>query len=295
VPVQVRLRAPPNIYIPASAGFFYIYFWYNSLIMPSIYTHQDFADRLLSILPEEIGRMVQRHPDCYHLGSLGPDPLYFYGPLKGNPLYSLGDRIHNQPIYEMLHTKKNISQDERCYLFGYITHYVLDRNCHEYIYHIDPESKIHHILEAELDKRIALQDMRYESISYVKRMRTDTSDYAFVSSILEVNCKKYRSAVKSMKRLIGLLMSMNPVLRFFTRICLSMTPRFHKYKEIMFTKEKNSALDKDMEELFYRFEQSMNEAKSDILEFDSYLDGKIEDIHFGKDYTFEGNRRRKES
>lgn len=258
--------------------------------MPSSYTHQHFAKKSIQSFPQEIQNIVLKYEKHFFLGALGPDPLYFYGPLKGNPLYSLGDEIHNDGIYQTLMNNRNIDDEELSYLFGYISHYILDKNCHEYIYKIDKDNKLHHIIEAEIDKRLALEDMKSEEVSFVSRMNIEGAHFPFIQKILRIDEKKYLSSVKSMKRLTNFLMSTNPLKRFFTRVILSSSPRFRKYKQIMYSTSIRHDLDDIVNELFRRIHDSYDEYLKDVISYYEYIKGRREDIDFGYDMSFEGDK-----
>ncbi len=258
--------------------------------MPSSYTHQSFAKRSISLFPKEIQDIILKYPKDFYFGSLGPDPLYFYGPLKGNPLYSLADDIHNHGIRKMLSDISSFDERKMCFLFGYISHYVLDKNCHEYIYQIDRDGKMHHIIEAELDKRIALSEKKEKKISFTSLMDTKGCDFSYMDEILGVDGKVYVLSVKSMRRLIGLLMTPHRIIRFFTRCCLSLTPRFKKYKETMFTETKRKELDEVMDILHEKMKMSIKEYVDDVISFHRYVKNEEKNIDFGDDMSFEGNR-----
>ena len=270
--------------------FIILSFYYNSIIMPSSYTHQFFARTAITLFPREVQDIINEYPYTFYLGALGPDPLYFYGPLKGNPFYSLGDEIHDKGIRKTLLGIQNPGNEEISYLIGYISHYVLDKNCHEYIYAVDKDNRLHHIIEAELDKRLALVEGKGRKISFTSLMKTDECDFSFIKEILQVDSQIYISGVKSMKRLTSLLMTTNPVLRFFTRLCLSLTPRFKKYKDIMFDERTRPELDDIIQELQDRMKKSYTEYVEDVSGFFAYIQGKRKDISFGEDMSFEGKK-----
>ena len=258
--------------------------------MPSSYTHQFFARTAIPLFSKEVQDIIKEYPYTFYLGALGPDPLYFYGPLKGNPLYSLGDDIHDLGIRKTLLPIHKPGPEELSFLFGYISHYVLDKNCHEYIYAVDKDNRLHHIIEAELDKRLALKEKNKKKISFTSLMKTDECDFSFIKDILQVDSKKYISGVKSMRKLTSLLMTTNPVLRFFVRLCLSLTPRFKKYKDIMFDEKTKTELDDIIQELQDRMEKSYYEYVEDVSVFLEYIQRKRKDISFGADMSFEGKK-----
>ncbi len=256
--------------------------------MPSSYTHQSFAENLLSSLPEEIRDIISSYKNAYLLGSLGPDPLFFYKPLSHSPYYALGDEIHSQGIKKTLSGCSIDEKEKIAFLLGYITHYVLDKNCHEYIYRIDKDNQIHHILEAELDKRTALKEKM--KISFTKRMKRKGCSFSYIPSILQIEGKEYSKAVSSMRRLTGFLNSRLFLKRMMTRFLLSFSRKFRKYKEGMFSLKVNHGIDEEIHVLEEIVSSSYEECKENMIEFYQYVSGKKEDISFGDRMSFEGER-----
>ncbi len=256
--------------------------------MPSSYTHQSFAENLLPSLPEEIREIIASNKNAYLLGSLGPDPLFFYKPLSHSPYSALGDEIHSKGIKETLKGSLMEDKEKISFLFGYITHYILDKNCHEYIYQVDKDNQMHHVMEAELDKRTALREST--KISFTGRMKKKGCSFSYIPSILSIAAKEYSLAVSSMRRLTGFLNTRLPIKRLLTRFLLSFSKKFRKYKESMFSLKLNHEIDEEIKELEEIVLSSYEECKKDIIEFYQYAVGQKEDISFGDDMSFEGER-----
>ncbi len=256
--------------------------------MPSSYTHQSFAENLLLSLPNEIKEFISSNKEAYLLGSLGPDPLFFYKPLSHSPYYSLGDEIHSKGIKDTLKGCKLTEKEKVSFLLGYITHYVLDKNCHEYIYRVDKENRIHHILEAELDKRTALKEKM--KTSFTRRMKKKGCSFSYIPSILQIEGKEYSKAISSMRRLTGFLNTRFPIKRMLTRFLLSFSKKFKKYKECMFSMKINHEIDKEIQKLEEIVSSSYEECRKDCIEFYQYVLGQKEEISFGDVLSFEGER-----
>lgn len=114
--------------------------------MPGPLTHILFANSLQSSLAY-IFPFLASYQEEYKLGSLGPDPFYFFGSLH---LYhqdksiskKLGSSLHLyhplktfSPLLKIIHgsfQEKNIFFS---YLLGFLTHYVLDVCMHPYVFY----------------------------------------------------------------------------------------------------------------------------------------------------------------
>ena len=62
--------------------------------MPNYYAHLKFGDKVLEELPRELAGRIGREEAAFHLGCLGPDPLFFYHPIRPNGVRREGVRMH---------------------------------------------------------------------------------------------------------------------------------------------------------------------------------------------------------
>lgn len=133
--------------------------------MPSLYAHYTFGQKVRKLLPEEIQLCIQRYEDQFDLGLQGPDHLFFYRPLKGNPVNQMGHRIHKKPAFfyfrKMIPVvrKKGLYSPECAYLLGFLCHFMLDSAVHPYVNAKIKETGIKHVdLEGEFEKYLMYQD-----------------------------------------------------------------------------------------------------------------------------------------
>lgn len=62
--------------------------------MPNYYAHLQFGVRVLRSLPEPLARLLKGERTAFDIGCYGPDPLFFYRPVKDNPVRRLGLGMH---------------------------------------------------------------------------------------------------------------------------------------------------------------------------------------------------------
>ena len=63
--------------------------------MPASYTHQQFGNQVLNKLENTtIKKIINDNLNLYNIGLQGPDILFFYQPLKKNPVNTLGNQLH---------------------------------------------------------------------------------------------------------------------------------------------------------------------------------------------------------
>ena len=50
--------------------------------MPNYYAHLTFGQRVLADLPAGLSELIEQEREAFDLGCLGPDPLFFYQPIR---------------------------------------------------------------------------------------------------------------------------------------------------------------------------------------------------------------------
>ena len=119
---------------------------------------------VFAALPEEYRRRVAKEKDLFNIGLQGPDILFYYHPLKSNPVSALGHSMHEesgrtffeQALEAMDRAQTEHSEDAGSgiiYLYGVLCHFALDSTCHDYINAYEKEHGISHCdIEGELDR-----------------------------------------------------------------------------------------------------------------------------------------------
>lgn len=111
--------------------------------MPSLLTHQFFATRFIEAFKHEFPFLLD-HYSVVTLGAQGPDPLFFYGHApfskrsNTEKINHLGNFLHAEPKYLldlMSLVNHDLTKVELSYLLGALTHYVLDRTVHPYVFY----------------------------------------------------------------------------------------------------------------------------------------------------------------
>ncbi len=106
--------------------------------MPAYATHHIFASIVQRVTGDAAAHTIDLYPSGYRWGALGPDPLYYYHAPFRSQVSKLAKRIHNEPsapIFEAL-CEAAVNQHNTsalAYVFGFCTHYALDRVSHTFI------------------------------------------------------------------------------------------------------------------------------------------------------------------
>lgn len=158
--------------------------------MPANYAHLRFGQEMMPKLPPDVLRAVQKYPKLYKLGAHGPDFLFCYRPGLIPWDKSLGHRYHYgdtraffSGIVRRLRLKPR--EEATAYLYGLLTHYALDSQCHPYIKQADAEGIAGHIqIETEFDRLLLEKDgllspKPHFSLEHLKLNRQERSLLAF--------------------------------------------------------------------------------------------------------------------
>jgi hypothetical protein len=135
--------------------------------MPTTYTHYKFGKDVIEALPRSLKESIVKNRQLFDIGVHGPDILfYIFSPFKGN-VRSTGTGLHKQPSREFFEHSKEIIKNShdpvaaRAYMYGFITHFVLDSECHKYVEKMIQASGVgHNEIETEFDAYILRQEKR---------------------------------------------------------------------------------------------------------------------------------------
>ena len=125
--------------------------------MPNYYAHLQFGERVLRALPGPLARTLEGERTAFDIGCYGPDPLFFYQPMKDNPVRQLGLGMHKEPVRPVAERLLRAVEEGRPqaggYAAGFLCHFALDAACHGYIEEraaVGPAT--HSGMEAEFDR-----------------------------------------------------------------------------------------------------------------------------------------------
>ena len=125
--------------------------------MPNYFAHLQFGVQVLAALPESLRMRIEGERDAYTLGQYGPDPLYFYRPVRGGKVRAVGRAAHRKPARPLMERCRQAIKEGKPFAVGYtaglLCHFALDSRCHAYIGTLEESGKIIHTsIEAEFDR-----------------------------------------------------------------------------------------------------------------------------------------------
>ena len=131
--------------------------------MPSNYAHYLFGEQLLPNLPCELQKIIASDPQLYRIGQHGPDIIFYYRTFWPKSAAQIGFQMHKQSgraFFEHARDVIQCTQDHRLisYTLGFLCHFLLDCNCHTYVYQALNHSRISHVeMETEFDRMLMLK------------------------------------------------------------------------------------------------------------------------------------------
>ena len=178
--------------------------------MPTTYTHDTFGKLIYQKLPTDVRELLMNHKNSFLIGLHGPDLLFYYHPLKKNPVSQRGQEMHQEiaaPFFEKCKEYYMETGDEEAlaYVIGFICHYMLDSTCHPYIgRYMEKTGAGHDEIETELDRyfmeRANKNPFRLKPAAHFKASRESTRA---ISAILGLPEKTVRKCIRSLRFYTG--------------------------------------------------------------------------------------------
>lgn len=121
--------------------------------MPAFASHYIFAKEMMPFLKETAD--FETNESAVYFGAQGPDIFFFHRVfpwMPGKSLRKYGSILHRtkpETIFESMRAYCKTSGNcsiVKSYVYGFILHYALDRNCHPYVYYLQNEMTKKHKL-----------------------------------------------------------------------------------------------------------------------------------------------------
>ena len=172
--------------------------------MPNYYAHLKFGERVTAQLPAALSKTIAAQHAAFELGCLGPDPLFFYKPVRPNAVRREGVRMHRTsalPAVERLREAVEAEQPMAVgYSAGFLCHLALDSACHGYVEARAAQGPISHMaMEGEYDRKLMAADgLDTQARDYLPRVPDERSIWAAASRAFchvtpEQMCRAYRA------------------------------------------------------------------------------------------------------
>jgi hypothetical protein len=195
--------------------------------MPAIFTHLQFGKDVVASLPPSFSDLAAKHPQCFYVGTQGPDLLFYYKPLSGkknatrNKAWYFHDDLPSGELFlraakALVDDKENYDEHgnflpqskDAAYLLGFLCHFCLDYTTHPYIDNQSVDGRTHGKIESELDKRtFRKQGMPARGFNTAKLFFPICESKLASASFLSLSEKVTEKALKNMRFINGLFSS----------------------------------------------------------------------------------------
>lgn len=267
-------------------------------IMPSTYAHYRIGQEVIKQLSDPVREIIMENKELYDIGLHGPDILFYYHPLKVDPVNSIGYRLHEHSgkffferaakVIENSSRKK----EELAYIFGFICHFALDSTCHGYIDEKIAKSGISHAeIEVEFDRSLMEEDgldqIRHELTKHI--VPSIKNAQVIAAFFPETSPKQIETALEGMIKYNHLLLAPSKLKRMIVYRLLHLTGNYKEMHGLMVNFKANSACEDSSRKLKQLYQAAKERSVCLINEYSEYIlkENKLNALY---DFTFSGKR-----
>ena len=248
--------------------------------MPTTYAHYKFGKEVMSALPRPLQNSIENKRALFDIGLHGPDILFYYKALFKNPVSGQGYAMHDQPADEFFnHAAEVLANAEdpaaaRAYIYGFICHFALDSECHNYIEKMIQVSGISHAeIEMEFDRMLLTEDfinpVRYLA---VKHIHPDLENARVIAPFFrDLSPEVIKKALSSMIFYHKLLLAPTPGKRRLLFAGMKLAKVYDSMHGMVMSLEPNPACSEYCRLLKRRFSGAVPLAASLILQYQKKL------------------------
>ncbi len=230
--------------------------------MPSTYAHYRMGKEVSEALEGEAWHSISMYRQLYLIGLHGPDILFYYKPLKSNPVNRIGFGMHERPGMEFFRyavkviEKKKNKEPYLAYMYGVMCHFALDVSCHGYIDKKIAESGVTHAeIEVEFDRMLMEKDgldpLRHSLTDHiVPSMRNAGVISCFYDGTTP---EQVQAALKGMIYNNKLLLAPSRIKRLFVKGILKVSGNYKEMHGLMVNYKPNLLCADSNEKLMYLY------------------------------------------
>ena len=267
--------------------------------MPAIYAHKRFGERVFEFLPLRLQEAFAPYKDCFLLGCVGPDILFYHHPLKANETQKRALQIHYDSAKNFfVSAAKKICAEPvesfentalAAYTAGFICHFTLDNACHPRVYELEDTGVSHARIESEFDKHILRKEgEKVFGKNHSKHLKATALTVRACATILDATEKEIRLCVRTLKVLNGGFACRYKFVHKLAHALLKKLNMEKKYGGMPFHHDDEQSCLKINDALYQDFEDGIPVAVQSVSEFFNNVEttartGAIDNI-FDKDY-----------
>ena len=240
--------------------------------MPALYAHLRFGEEVIKLLPAQLVKTIDKHPEAFALGTQGPDILFYHKPMKANELRARGTFLHTLTGKQFFEEQKTIpvkdNQALTSYLCGFLCHFTLDTLCHKYIDDHSTDEVSHGKIESEFDKFLLKKDgMPIRGYNTATPILSRNGSAEACAKVVGAPIEEIFLSVRTMRKINGMFSKKCEPFHWLAHIVLKIAGMERKFGD-MFLHRKDDPLCKEINEVLYeKFQQALPSAKDLIEEF----------------------------
>lgn len=251
--------------------------------MPAAFTHLYFGSRVLNSLEPELQKRIHGESELFYLGLQGPDILFFYHPLKKNPVSAIGYRMHQEQAYGFFKESRSViekSMDREAalvYMLGFICHFTLDSECHGYIADAVKQTGVSHgEIEQELDKYLLRkQRLNPKRFDATARLAATERNAKIIAPFFGIDPGTAAAAVHMMKRYTALLRTLSGIPKKIVFLVLRLTGSYDSVAGMFLNPKDNPLCRESNRELERRAKHAEAAARQLIASYLDYTESGI--------------------
>lgn len=252
--------------------------------MPAGYAHYVFGQKVLESLDQKYQDIINQNIDLYHIGVHGPDILFYYKTLSANDVKKLGSLLHEKEAYGFFHDAKKViaeSQNQEAaiaYIYGFITHFVLDHDCHPYIGQMEKQLHMTHSeIESELDRKLlVMKQLDPLTTCLTSHIKANHEVSKVIAPFFKLSEKEIYQSLKDLLFYLGWIKAPGQIKRHFVYLCMKIGGIYDEYRGLLINYEENPTSQECTLELVKRLDDNIGVAKKLIEEF---MDHDLDDIY----------------
>lgn len=251
--------------------------------MPSTYAHYRMGQQIVNSVPKWKKNIIEKNKELFNIGLHGPDILFYYQPLKSNPVNAIGYGMHEHSGREFFEYAAEVIREKDhdarylAYVYGFICHFVLDTTCHGYIDDKIAESGVSHSeIEVEFDRSLMSED-GYDPITHklTKHIIPSEENAGVISAFFPgTDPVEVKEALKGMIRYNNLLIAPSRLKRELIYALLRISGNYKEMHGLMVNVHANPDCEDSTKKLHQLYDLALERAVNLIGEYDKYLVGE---------------------
>lgn len=215
--------------------------------MPAGYAHYIFGQKVLKNLDKKYQDIIIKNIDLYNIGVHGPDILFYYKTLTANEIKKLGSTLHREEAYDFFQNAKKIIDKSQnrdaaiAYIYGFITHFVLDHGCHCYIGKMEKQLNMTHSeIESELDRKLlVMNNLDPLTTSLTSHIKPSLDIAKIIAPFFKLKEQDIYHSLKDLLFYLGWIKAPGKLKRGFVLLCMKIGGIYDDYHGLLINYQEN--------------------------------------------------------